>query len=84
MAVPDGTSPDPVKTCGLCRWREDCTTHWQETDSLALVAGISRSQRNKLTAAGITTMARLGQCDTRVPTLAEATLSKLKCHLALN
>lgn len=83
VADPHDTSPDPVKMCGLCRWREDCTVHWQETDSLALVAGISRTQRNKLTAAGITTMAALGQCDTRVPTLAEATLSKLKTQARL-
>ncbi|RJT32651.1 TM0106 family RecB-like putative nuclease [Mesorhizobium waimense] len=83
VADPHDTSPDPVKMCGLCRWREDCTRHWQETDSLALVAGISKTQRNKLTAAGIMTMAALGQCDTRVPTLAEATLSKLKTQARL-
>jgi uncharacterized protein len=83
IANPPATSPEPVRMCDLCRWRELCKTHWEETDSLVLVAGIARSQRQKLVAAGITTMAALGQCHTPVPKLAEDTLSKLKTQARL-
>ncbi|MBZ9864218.1 TM0106 family RecB-like putative nuclease [Mesorhizobium sp. CA15] len=80
--APD-TSPDPVRMCNLCRWREHCKAHWGETDSLALVAGISRTQRDKLTAAGVTTMTALGQFDKRVPKLADDTLARLKIQARL-
>lgn len=83
VADPHETAPDPVKLCELCRWREDCKRKWEESDSLVLVAGISKSQRQKLTAAGITTMAALGQSGWRVPNLAENTLSKLKTQARL-
>src|SRR6202790_2526967 len=52
VAAPLATSPDPVKMCGLCRWRDDCQEQCEAADSLSLVAGISRSQRSKLIAAG--------------------------------
>ncbi|RUW37689.1 TM0106 family RecB-like putative nuclease [Mesorhizobium sp. M1E.F.Ca.ET.041.01.1.1] len=83
VADPPATSPDPVKMCDLCRWREVCQTHWEESDSLALVAGISRSQRSKLIAAGVTTMAALGQHNEGVPKLAETTLSRLRTQARL-
>jgi hypothetical protein len=41
--APPATSPDPVKMCGLCRWRNDCQGQWEATDSLSLVAGIPKS-----------------------------------------
>src|SRR3984893_17369004 len=28
VAAPPATSPDPVKMCGLCRWRDNCRGHW--------------------------------------------------------
>lgn len=77
VADPPPTSPDPVKMCGLCRWRDVCEGYWEETDSLSLVAGISRSQRTKLAAAGVTTITQLGQRAQRVPKLADTTLRKL-------
>ncbi|MEZ2144797.1 TM0106 family RecB-like putative nuclease [Bradyrhizobium sp. DN5] len=83
VVAPPTTTPDPVKMCGLCRWRDTCEKFWNETDSLSLVAGISRSQRGKLLASGVTTMTQLGQLSQRIPKLAEATLQKLAAQARL-
>lgn len=83
VAAPPATSPDPVKMCGLCRWRDNCQEQWESADSLSLVAGISRSQRNKLIAAGTSTMTELGQRTQRVPKLAETTLQRLTIQARL-
>jgi predicted RecB family nuclease len=83
VAAPPATSPDPVKMCGLCRWRDNCQEQWETTDSLSLVAGISRSQRTKLIAAGTSTMTELGQRTLGVPKLAETTLQRLKIQARL-
>ncbi|TGV61073.1 TM0106 family RecB-like putative nuclease [bacterium M00.F.Ca.ET.141.01.1.1] len=83
VAGPPDTAPDPVRMCSLCRWREQCKAHWEETDSLALVAGISRSQRDKLAAAGVTTTTALGQYDKRVRKLADDTFARLKTQARL-
>ena len=83
VAAPPATSPDPVKMCGLCRWRDNCQEQWETADSLSLVAGISRSQRSKLIAAGTSTMTELGQRTQRVPKLAETTLQRLTIQARL-
>jgi predicted RecB family nuclease len=83
VATPPATSPEPVKMCGLCRWRDDCQGKWAAADSLSLVAGISRSQRGKLIAAGTGTMTELGQRTQRVPKLAETTLQRLTIQARL-
>ncbi|TIQ33121.1 MAG: TM0106 family RecB-like putative nuclease [Mesorhizobium sp.] len=83
VAGPPDTLPEPLRMCSLCRWREHCKAHWEETDSLVLVAGISRSQRDKLTAAGVTTMTALGRLGKRVPKLADNTFARLKTQARL-
>jgi predicted RecB family nuclease len=83
VAGPAATSSDPVKMCGLCRWRDRCQEEWEAVDSLSLVAGISRSQRGKLIAAGTSTMTELGQRTLRVPKLAETTLQRLTIQARL-
>ena len=83
VSAPPATSPEPVKMCGLCRWRNDCQGQWEATDSLSLVAGISQSQRSKLIAAGTSTMAELGQRTQRVPKLVETTLQRLTIQARL-
>lgn len=83
VADPQATSPDPVRMCQLCRWRDICKCHWEETDSLTLVAGIAKGQRDKLTSVGISTMTALGRCETPVPRLAEVTLTRLKTQARL-
>lgn len=72
-----GTRPEPVSACALCRWSDHCAEQWDAEDSLALVAGISRSQRQKLETVGITTMAGLATRDDRVPKMAVETQRKL-------
>lgn len=71
------TRSEPVSACTLCRWSSHCAEQWEADDSLALVAGISRSQRQKLEAVGITTMAALAVCKDRVPKMAAETQRKL-------
>ncbi|MEO9229934.1 MAG: TM0106 family RecB-like putative nuclease [Devosia sp.] len=71
------TRPEPVSSCGLCRWSEVCAERWDREDSLALVAGISRSQRQKLEAVGVVTMAGLAKRAERVPKMATETQRRL-------
>lgn len=71
------TRPEPASACALCRWSDHCAEQWDAEDSLALVAGISRSQRQKLETVGITTMAALALRDDRVPKMAVETQRKL-------
>ncbi|MFA5990316.1 MAG: TM0106 family RecB-like putative nuclease [Sphingomonas sp.] len=78
-----GTRPEPVAACALCRWSDRCHEQWEAEDSLALVAGISRSQRQKLEAAGVMTMAGLGTRSERVPKMAAETQRKLVAQARL-
>ncbi|WP_153039488.1 TM0106 family RecB-like putative nuclease, partial [Sphingobium yanoikuyae] len=71
------TRPEPVSACTLCRWSDHCGEQWEAEDSLSLVAGISRSQRQKLEAVGVTTMAGLAARNDRVPKMATETQRKL-------
>lgn len=71
------TTPDPVSACGLCRWKGHCAGQWEAEDSLSLVAGISRSQRQKLEAAGVATMTGLAAVDARIPRMAQETQRRL-------
>ena len=40
----DGTYPDPVEHCGLCRWEGICDARREADDHLSLVANMRRSQ----------------------------------------
>lgn len=71
------TRPEPVSACALCRWSGRCEEQWEAEDALALVAGISRSQRQKLEAVGIDTMADLAARTDRIPKMAAQTQRKL-------
>ena len=77
------TRSEPVAGCKLCRWRERCEEEWDRTDSLALVAGISRLQRGKLEAAGIETMTALADFGERVPRMAVETQRRLQAQARL-
>ena len=78
-----GTRPEPVVACALCRWSDRCCEQWEAEDSLTLVAGISRSQRRKLEAVGVATMAGLGERDGRVPRMAAETQRRLVAQARL-
>ena len=77
------TDPEPVAACALCRWKSHCEEVWQETDSLALVANITRVQRDKLRAAGIDTMSDLSQTEARIPRMTAETWSRLRTQARL-
>lgn len=54
-------APEPVEHCRICAWRSRCDSERREADHLALVAGITRSQRDSLRTSGITTLKQLGE-----------------------
>jgi predicted RecB family nuclease len=63
MAGPaiEGTYPNPVEHCEICRWREACDQRRRDDDHLCLVAGISKIQINQLNAHGIATVQDLAK-----------------------
>ena len=69
VADPPATRPEPVAACGLCPWRSHCEAWWQAEDSLALVAGMARSQRGKVEAAGVRRMSELAEFSGHIPQL---------------
>ena len=72
--------PYPVEHCGLCEFLRRCQQQWEEDDHLTLVAGVSRAQVERLTAAEITTLEALGDAspDTRVRKMRPATFANLR------
>ncbi len=77
------TRPEPVPACELCRWREHCGAVWDRADDLCLVPGIRKSQRQKLEAAGVATIAALAANVSKVPKLAQETLARLRVQARL-
>ncbi len=73
------TYPYPVDFCGLCDFLSLCKERWAEDDHLTLVAGVSRLQVERLTAAGITTLEALAEADpdTKVPSMRASTFQGL-------
>lgn len=71
--------PECCDRCGMCRWRDLCTAQWAGDDHLNRVAGITKVQIPKLTAAGISTMKALAQVpvDTQVPRIQPDTKDRL-------
>ncbi len=57
-AAPD-TYPEPVDHCRVCSWWPACMDRRRADDHLSIVAGAARTQRRKLTDAGVTTLASL-------------------------
>jgi uncharacterized protein len=83
VAEPWPTAPDPVAACGLCRWRDHCDSYFDATDSLVRVAGITRIQRRRLEAAGVSTLAALACHEGRVPHMTPQTSQKLALQARL-
>jgi uncharacterized protein len=61
VADPPPTEPYPVDHCHICNFKPICDAHWDSVDHLSRVAGVYRSQIEKLETAGITTLAQLGR-----------------------
>jgi uncharacterized protein len=74
------TYPEPCGHCGFCAWRDRCDEQRLQDDHLSAVAGISRSQIQKLQSAGVTTLHQLADStdDLRIPKLQTESLSKLR------
>ena len=76
---PSASSPDPVEHCDVCRWIVVCKGWWRANDSLALVAGINRSQRTALPERGVGTRRALARLDLPLkPKLAKGTPEALQ------
>ena len=85
MAPPAVSAAEPCSHCAVCRWKGRCEEEWETSEHLSLVAGITRSQRGKLRAAGIATIRMLAQAptSTRVPELHAETFAKLRSQADL-
>jgi uncharacterized protein len=78
------TYPYPVDHCSLCEFLERCEAQWRTDDHLSLVAGIRRTQVDRLNAAGISQLETLATtAETRIPKLRPETLAKLREQAAL-
>ncbi|ATY30605.1 TM0106 family RecB-like putative nuclease [Sphingomonas psychrotolerans] len=77
------TRSDPVSACSLCRWKDHCRAAWEATDSLSLVAGITKSQRGKIEATGVATLTGLAEVQERIPGLAAGTHERLQTQARL-
>jgi uncharacterized protein len=85
-AVENGraTYPYPVDHCSLCDFLALCRERWEQDDHLSLVAAIRRTQVDRLTAAGISTVEALATTtETRIPKLRAETLATLHEQAAL-
>ncbi|MCP9485572.1 MAG: TM0106 family RecB-like putative nuclease [Gaiellaceae bacterium MAG52_C11] len=60
VADPPATEPYPVSHCRICDFKPRCEGYWDAVDHLSRVAGIRRSQIEKLGAAGIGSLAQFG------------------------
>ncbi|HEY3523449.1 MAG TPA: TM0106 family RecB-like putative nuclease [Candidatus Limnocylindrales bacterium] len=54
------TYPDPVDHCRVCAWFPGCMDRRRSDDHLSLVAGMTKSMTERLSAAGVRTLAQLG------------------------
>lgn len=79
------TRPERVLHCSRCVWRDHCASQWLADDHLNQVAGITRSQIERLRSAGIHTMAQLGSLGEggAVSQLQQATIERLRGQAAL-
>ncbi len=69
-----------VHACGRC---PACTAELRATNDVLLVAGVYPSQRKKLLAAGVTTMADLAARDEPVPDLPDGRLARIRAQARL-
>ena len=84
VANPPATEPWPVAHCSICDFNALCNAHWDRVDHLSRVAGIRRSQIEKLLAANIATLAALGRApDEPPPGFPADTWAKIREQAAL-
>ena len=80
------TTAEPCSACGLCPWREHCSSVWEADDHLSRVCGINKTQIEKLRKAGVSTVAGLAALpdDARIARLAPETTAKLRAQARLH
>ncbi len=84
-APPAASEPKPCAHCEFCRWSENCTARWEETDHLSRVANISSANIERLAGAGISTLTQLASApiDLKVPKLPAETYTRLRAQAVL-
>jgi predicted RecB family nuclease len=84
-SLPAKSSGEPCAHCAVCRWSERCEAGWEKDDHLSWVANITRSQRGKLVAAGISTVEALAASapETRIADLNPAIFQRINAQARL-
>ena len=79
-SIEEGLDATPYRCghCGLCGYREHCDGWWRERDHLTLVAGIRRTQIEKLEEVGIRTCAGLASLNGQPTGIGESALDRLR------
>lgn len=82
---PADSRPEPCSHCAYCRWRGRCEAQWKEEDHLSLVAGMRRSQADRLRAADVRTVAALAALPQgrEIPGMTPETLGTLRKQAGL-
>jgi uncharacterized protein len=83
VASPPKTEAYPCDRCGICEFKPLCDAWWDEVDHLCRVAGLYRSQIEKLEADGIATLAALAGAETCPPGFNAEQFEKLRRQAAL-
>jgi predicted RecB family nuclease len=72
------TEPYPCDHCGICDFKPICDAWWDEVDHLCRVAGLYRTQIEKLQADGITTLTALAGAEASPAGVNPETFEKLR------
>jgi uncharacterized protein len=77
--------PEPVEHCGVCRYWKRCEDRRRDDDHLALVAGITRRQRDRLGLADVTRLEQLARLDRerRIDGIQKESLERVREQAAL-
>ncbi len=76
-------SPFPVPHCGVCGYADHCEKRWEAEDHLSLVAGIRRSQVERLSEAGVNTCRGLAGTGATLVGIGESALERLRHQATL-
>ena len=60
---PEDSYPEPCRHCDVCHWQKHCTMRWEKDNHLSLIANITRSQRDKITQANLSTVTSFANSD---------------------
>ena len=61
--LPTELTPEPCAYCDKCHWLGECEERWEAEDHLCRVADISKQQIQRLSTAGVRTLALLAGLD---------------------